>query len=146
LAIPYRYLANALWISCDTKSHCCCAKAAAQHAANSRIRMTICSIGNGNWYDTKSHCCCVKVVAQHAANSRIRTTICNIGNGNWYDNPKLNCYNGVNRRKVTVVATQRQCQRRFASIPVGGSRNEGAALALRASNLDKQDDFKVDWL
>jgi hypothetical protein len=30
-------------------------------------------------------------------------------------------FNGVNRRKVTVVAPQRQCQRRFASIPVGGS-------------------------
>jgi hypothetical protein len=32
------------------------------------------------------------------------------------------------------------------SIAVGGSRNEGAALALRASHLDKQDDFKVEWL
>jgi hypothetical protein len=36
----------------DTKSHCCCAKAVAQHAANSRIRAIICSIGNGKWYDT----------------------------------------------------------------------------------------------
>jgi hypothetical protein len=34
----------------------------------------------------------------------------------------------------------------FRSPPVGGSRNEGATLALRASHLDKQDDFKVDWL
>jgi hypothetical protein len=30
-------------------------------------------------------------------------------------------YNAVYRRKVTVVASQRQIQRRFARIPVGGS-------------------------
>jgi hypothetical protein len=55
-------------------------------------------------------------------------------------------FNAVNRRKVTVVASQRQIQRRFVRIPVGGSRNESAALKRSASHLDKQDDFKVDWL
>jgi hypothetical protein len=34
----------------------------------------------------------------------------------------------------------------FRSPPVGGSRNENAALKRSASHLDKQDDFKVDWL
>jgi hypothetical protein len=34
----------------------------------------------------------------------------------------------------------------FISPPVGGSRKESADLALRASHLDKQYDFKVDWL
>jgi hypothetical protein len=53
---------------------------------------------------------------------------------------------GINRRKVTVVASQCQRQRRFASIPVGGSRNEGATLKRSASHLDEQDDFKVEWL
>ncbi|MDR2697260.1 MAG: hypothetical protein LBB40_02155, partial [Holophagales bacterium] len=47
-------------------------------------------------------------------------------------------FNGVNRRKVSVAASQRQRQRRFASIPVGGSRNEGAALKRSASHLDEQ--------
>jgi hypothetical protein len=55
-------------------------------------------------------------------------------------------FNAVHRRKVTVVASQRQIQRRFARVPVGGSRNEGVALKRSAFCLDKQDDFKVDWL
>jgi hypothetical protein len=55
-------------------------------------------------------------------------------------------FNAVNRRKVFVVASQRQIQRRFARIPVGGSRNKNAALKRSAFCLDKQDDFKVDWL
>jgi hypothetical protein len=38
---------------------------------------------------------------------------------------------------------QRQCQRRFDSIPVGGSRNEGAALALRAFYLNKRTVLKL---
>jgi hypothetical protein len=62
---------------------------------------------------------------------------------------RLRCrsaFNAVNRRKVTVVASQRQIQRRFARIPIGGARNEGAALKRSAFHLDKQDDFKVDWL
>jgi hypothetical protein len=46
-------------------------------------------------------------------------------------------FNGVDRRKVSVVAPQRQCQRRFVSIPVGGSRNEGAALKRSAYHFDK---------
>jgi hypothetical protein len=53
---------------------------------------------------------------------------------------RLRCrfaFNGVKRGKVTVAASQRQCQRRFASIPVVGSRNESAALAFRASRFDK---------
>jgi hypothetical protein len=40
-----------------TKSHCCCVKAVAQHAANSRIRTTICSIDNGNWYQNRRGNC-----------------------------------------------------------------------------------------
>jgi hypothetical protein len=55
-------------------------------------------------------------------------------------------FNAVNRRKVFVAASQRQRQRRFDCVPVGGSRNEGAALKRSASHLDKQDDFKVEWL
>ncbi|MDR2697534.1 MAG: hypothetical protein LBB40_03550, partial [Holophagales bacterium] len=34
----------------------------------------------------------------------------------------------------------------FRSPPVGGLLHYSAALALRASHLDKKDDFKVDWL
>jgi hypothetical protein len=60
---------------------------------------------------------------------------------------RLRCrsaFNGVNRRKVTVVAPQRQSQRRFASIPVGGSIHYGAALKRSASRLDKQMILKLN--
>jgi hypothetical protein len=34
----------------------------------------------------------------------------------------------------------------FRLPPDGGSLHYSAALALHASHLDKQDDFKVEWL
>jgi hypothetical protein len=55
-------------------------------------------------------------------------------------------FNGVKRRKSLALRGSASDLRRFASIPVGGSRNEGAALKRSAPHFDKQDDFKVDWL